>query len=122
MMQMMRHGTMYKQGDIVLIPVPFTDLSLNKKRPVLVLSNANYNLKSMDIVVVAITSNISEKEYSVLFANNDMIDGSIKLTSCIRADKIYTLSKAIVIKKIGAVKTQVIDNVIEKIMQWLSNT
>ena len=28
---------MYKQGDIVLIPVPFTDLSSQRKRPVIVI-------------------------------------------------------------------------------------
>ena len=30
---------MYKQGEILLIPIPFSDLSSNKKRPVLVISN-----------------------------------------------------------------------------------
>lgn len=35
---------MPKQGDIVLIPVPFTDLSSTKRRPVIVVSNDNYTL------------------------------------------------------------------------------
>ena len=30
---------MPKQGDIVLIPVPFTDLTSQKRRPVIVISN-----------------------------------------------------------------------------------
>ena len=34
---------MPSQGDIVLIPVPFTDLSSQKRRPVIVVSNSHYN-------------------------------------------------------------------------------
>lgn len=36
---------MYKQRDIVLIPTPFTDLSSNKKRPVIIISNDSKNGK-----------------------------------------------------------------------------
>ena len=46
---------MPEQGDIVLIPVPFTDLSSQKRRPVIVISNDAYNQKSPHIVVVALT-------------------------------------------------------------------
>lgn len=53
---------MHKQGDILLIPIPFTDLISSKKRPVLVLSNNNYNLKTNDIIVAAITSNITPRD------------------------------------------------------------
>jgi len=34
------------QGEIVLIPIPFTDLSSQKRRPVIVISNNAYNLFS----------------------------------------------------------------------------
>lgn len=44
---MMRFGTMPKQGEIVLIPIPFTDLTSSKKRPVLIISNDDYNKKWM---------------------------------------------------------------------------
>jgi mRNA interferase MazF len=56
---------MYKQGDILLISVPFTDLTSSKKRPVLVLSNDEFNYKSEDIIVAAITSNVNDNPYSV---------------------------------------------------------
>jgi mRNA interferase MazF len=62
---MMRYGTMYKQGDILLISVPFTDLTSSKKRPVLVLSNDEFNYKSEAIIVAAITSNVNDNPYSV---------------------------------------------------------
>jgi hypothetical protein len=40
---MTKTGTTPEQGDILLIPVPFTDLSSQKRRPVIVISNASYN-------------------------------------------------------------------------------
>lgn len=49
----------YNQGDILLVPIPFSDLSSSKKRPVLVISNDDYNASSFDLIVVAITSNLS---------------------------------------------------------------
>jgi mRNA interferase MazF len=49
---------MFNQGEILLIPVPFSDLSSVKKRPVLVLSNSAHNSASRDIIVIAITSNL----------------------------------------------------------------
>jgi len=39
---------MFDQGEILLIPVPFSDLSSVKKRPVLVLSNYTHNLSNRD--------------------------------------------------------------------------
>jgi mRNA interferase MazF len=43
---MMKIGTRPEQGDILLIPIPFTDLSSQKRRPVIVISNNEYNGKS----------------------------------------------------------------------------
>jgi mRNA interferase MazF len=51
---------MYKHGEIVLIPVPFSDLSSVKKRPVLIISNTSHNKTRNDIIVVAITSNLKQ--------------------------------------------------------------
>jgi mRNA interferase MazF len=48
-----------EQGDIVLVPVPFTDLSSKKRRPVIVVSNDAHNRHSADVIVVAMTSNPS---------------------------------------------------------------
>lgn len=57
---------MYRQGDILLIPFPFSDLSSIKQRPVLVLSNSEYNRSQQDIVVAAITSNVTERDYLIV--------------------------------------------------------
>ena len=110
---------MYKQGDILLIPIPFTDLTSTKKRPVLVLSNDNYNYKTDDIIVAAITSNIASKDYIILITNNDLVEGNLKVDSCIRVDKIYTLSQNIVVKKFGKVTSHVMNEVKNKINELI---
>lgn len=102
---------MYNQGDILLIPIPFSDLSSSKKRPVLVLSNADYNTKTDDIIVVAITSNLTTKDYSIMLSTKDLEEGFLKVDSCIRVDKIYTLSRNIVINKFGVAKNYVIEEI-----------
>ncbi len=112
---------MLKQGDIVLIPIPFTDLSSQKKRPVLVLSNNHYNQKYQDIIVAAVTSNIIERPFQIIFANEEMSEGELRVTSAIRADKIYTLSQSIVNKKFGSVESSVLEKVKLQIDKWYVN-
>jgi mRNA interferase MazF len=106
---------MYKQGDIVLIPLPFTDLTSSKKRPVLILSNDIYNSITEDIIVAAITSNLDEKEYNVSLRNDNLVDGVLPRDSFIKPDKIYTLAQSIVVKKFGHVKSDVLEQVNNKI-------
>ena len=106
---------MFNQGEILLIPIPFSDLSSNKKRPVLVLSNDKYNSIASDIIVAAITSNIDNKYTEIKITNDDMQDGVLKVDSCIRTDKIYTLAQTIVINSFGRVKEEVLNRVRAKI-------
>jgi len=57
---------MYKQGDILLVPIPYSDMTSMKKRPVLVLSNDLYNKQTEDIIVAATTSNIRGIDFEIL--------------------------------------------------------
>src|SRR5699024_6565581 len=119
MTSMIRFGTMYKQGEIVLIPVPFSDLTNKKQRPVLVISKNRYNKMTEDIIVVAITSQLKKLDYSVVIESRDLIEGELKVTSEIRADKIYTLSKDIVRKRFGKVNTEVLAVVRSKMKELI---
>jgi len=110
---------MYRQGEILIIPVPFTDLTSQKRRPVLVLSNNDYNSVFNDVIVAAITSNVDDKPYIVPLANEDLASGTLVVNSCIRADKIYTLSQNIIIKSCAKVKTNIISAVKDKILQLI---
>ncbi len=48
--------TNYRQGDLVLVPFPFTDQRGSKQRPAVVLSSEAYNRAHADLVLAAITS------------------------------------------------------------------
>ncbi|WP_200801078.1 type II toxin-antitoxin system PemK/MazF family toxin [Ornithinibacillus halophilus] len=56
---------------MVLSPVPFSDLSNRKQRPVLIISNDDYNQMMDDILVVAITSHLKDLDYSVMIEQKD---------------------------------------------------
>ncbi|HRJ42450.1 MAG: type II toxin-antitoxin system PemK/MazF family toxin [Caldilineaceae bacterium] len=99
---------MPEQGEIVLIPVPFTDLSSHKRRPVIVISNDVYNRQTADVVVVAMTSNPTPTDYSFTITSSDLVRGSLNRPSKVRVDKIYTLSQSIIIKPFGQVDRTVL--------------
>ncbi|MBA3573304.1 MAG: type II toxin-antitoxin system PemK/MazF family toxin [Pyrinomonadaceae bacterium] len=88
---------MPKRGDIVLIPVPFTDLSSQKQRPVIVISNDSYNQKTEDMIVVALTSNPEATTYGFTVTSADLAEGALKRPSQVRVDKLFTLSQSMVL-------------------------
>ena len=52
--------TVYKKGNVVLVPFPFSDQTATKKRPAVIISSNLYNDASSDIVIMAITSRIDK--------------------------------------------------------------
>ena len=111
----MKSGTQFKQGDILIAPFPFSDLTTIKQRPVLVLSNNEYNGKTQDIITCGITSNLKDSEHSVLIDNDDLAEGVIPKKSRIKVDKIFTLEQTIIKKKVARVKEGVFEKVREEI-------
>jgi mRNA interferase MazF len=50
--------TACRQGDVLLVPYPFTDQSGSKQRPAVVLSGDAYNRTHPDVILAPITSQI----------------------------------------------------------------
>ncbi len=98
----------YKQGEIVLVPFPYSDLSGSKRRPVLVVSNDAYNASFPDIVVVAITSKTEKLDnYSLTLESGDLEIGQLPEPSLIRAHKLFTIEQSRILKRfsvLGAIK------------------
>ncbi|MEN0045706.1 MAG: type II toxin-antitoxin system PemK/MazF family toxin [Bacteroidota bacterium] len=63
---------MYKQGDIILIPYPFTDLSTTKQRPAVIVSNKKSNKFRGDYIVAKVTAFIRNDDFSFALASHNL--------------------------------------------------
>lgn len=110
---------MPRQGDIVLIPVPFTDLSSTKRRPVIVVSNDDYNSSVSDMVVVAMTSTPATGPYSLSITSVNLVEGTLNRPGTVRVDKIYTLDQSLSVKTFGRVNAHIL-TLIQSLLQALT--
>jgi mRNA interferase MazF len=53
-----RSTTTWHRGDVVLVPVGFTDRSGAKRRPAVIISSDRYNANSPDVMIASITGNL----------------------------------------------------------------
>jgi len=104
-----------RQREILLVPFPFSDFSSKKVRPVLVLSKDNYNDSSEDIIVSAITSNISKDNYSILIISEYLEEGHLIGASSIKVENILRIDKKLLIKKIGKLNQKVFDKALRQL-------
>jgi mRNA interferase MazF len=71
---------------------------LAKVRPALVISNQTYNVKNLDTVVLALTSNLSASDYKIFVSNQDLESGQLPVKSGIRADKPFSVLQSKILK------------------------
>lgn len=92
------------KGTIVLVPFPFTDLSGNKVRPALVL----YEQKNGEDCIVLFISSVSHAKLS---GNDVRIKATkangLKVDSVIKADKVATLQRKIVLGELGMAESAI---------------
>jgi mRNA interferase MazF len=102
---------MPRQGDIVLVPVPFSDLSSQKRRPVIVVSNDAYHRATADMIVVAMTSNPARVDYGFVIASSDLKRGRLNRPGTVRVDKVFSLSQSLIAADFGRVNGAVLGRI-----------
>ena len=110
--------TTYKRGDIVLVPFPFTDLSSSKRRPALVISPTAFN--DQDVVLVAITSQLTEQRHAIIIEPPDCADGTLPRTSLVKMTKIFTMHSSLVVRKLCALREEKLGAVLSELRQFFS--
>ncbi len=104
------------QGDIVLVPFPFTDLSSVKTRPALVVSNDS--LRGDDVILCGITSKKAGFQELEL-TNNSLVKGRLPLKSYVRIGKVVSLDKKIVRQVVARVKPVHLQAIVRAISGFL---
>lgn len=107
----------YQQGDIVLIPYPYTDLSGSKQRPAVIVSRESAN--KGNYIVAKITSVIRSDAFSFQISPSD-IDRELKSKSEVRTNELFTVSESIIIKKFGSFKRPPLERLLSRIGENIS--
>ncbi|NET35566.1 MAG: type II toxin-antitoxin system PemK/MazF family toxin [Cyanothece sp. SIO1E1] len=90
----------YEFGDVLLIPFPFTDQSTTKKRPAVVISSNHYNRRYLDVILMAISSQMQATAYSDNLVIQDWQSAGLLKPSVIKPI-ITTVETSLILRKLG---------------------
>lgn len=105
----------FSKGDIVIIPVPFSDNKGNKLRPAVVISNTMVH-QTGDVMIVQITSQLKQDKLSISITSDDVTE-ALPVKSYIRVHKIFVLEQKLIKGKVSSLKTAKYKELIQRISQ-----
>jgi mRNA interferase MazF len=106
-----------KKGDIVAVSFPFSDGSTVKKRPALVIGRSDIN----NVLLCPITSKPG-RDKEIKLEDRDFRVGKLNLSPCfIRPNIIATVDVGNILRLIGSVKDEKLNEVIDKIIEILQS-
>jgi mRNA interferase MazF len=107
----------FVKGDVVVVPFPFSNLTMSKRRPALVISA----LSGDDLILCQITSQNIRDEYAVALHSIDFDSGELNKFSNIRPNRLFTADRHIVLYKVGHLKSEKVRFVFEALVEILKN-
>ena len=105
----------FVKGDVVVIPFPFSDLTQTKRRPALVVAE----LQGDDLILCQITNRLITDQYAIPIDNDDFSSGSLRQSSNVRPNRLFTADKQIILSKVGHLKPEKVNEIIAKIVEIL---
>ncbi|MBD2564218.1 MULTISPECIES: type II toxin-antitoxin system PemK/MazF family toxin [Nostoc] len=103
----------FVNGDIVIVPFPFSDLTQTKRRPALVIAT----LQGDDLIFCQITSQSVGDIYAIKLDKSNFKFGRLNQPSNLRPNRIFTVDKQIVLYQTGQIKREKLTKVINKIIE-----
>ncbi len=103
-------------GEVVVLPFPQTDLQAGKRRPALVVAD----LTGDDLILCQITTQSRGDGYSVALTSADFERGHLNVDSFIRANRLFTIDRSVIVYSAAKVKATKLDEVRAKIRHLFS--
>jgi mRNA interferase MazF len=103
------------KGDIVVLPFPFSDLSQTKRRPALVVAQAGGD----ELLLCQITSQDVRDCHAVNLNPADFQSGSLRKSSNIRPNRIFTADSEIILYRAGHIAPEKTMSVVEELVSIL---
>jgi len=107
----------FVKGDVVVVPFPFSDLTQARRRPALILTE----LPGDDRILCQITSQKVQDKYAIELDDFDFESGNLKQKSNIRPNRIFTCDMRIILYRVGNLRPEKLDEVIEKVVEILQS-
>ena len=85
--------------DIVIVPFPFTDRATTRRRPAVVISDADFNAATGHVIAAMITS-AHQSAWSSDVPLTDLATAGLP-TPCVVRLKLFTLDSTLVVRKAG---------------------
>jgi mRNA interferase MazF len=98
-------------GDVVVVSFPFSDLSQTKRRPGLVLAEAEFG----DLILCQVTSKPYSSRMAVQIDKPDFSSGGLPVVSYARPDKLFTADPRIVERAAGKLQNKTLLDVLSRV-------
>jgi len=95
-----------RQGEIYVVPVHFSDFSVQKRRPIIILSNDDFNRNSEDVIICMITSQL--KGRGILITDHHLKEGHLLKHSLVKTEHVHKMRKNLLGRKIGSLQPEAI--------------
>ena len=75
------------------------------------------NLKGDDIILCQLTGQFVKDNYTITLDSSDLKKDSLDKPSNIRTNRLFTAEKSIITYKIGSIKLEVFEKVVDKLLE-----
>ena len=109
---------LFAAGQVVILPFPYSDLTGQKLRPVLLLATAGHQ----DWVICQITSNPFTDPFAISLTQHSFSSGGLRHTSYVRPSKLFTANQSLIASRSGTLRDDVLEAVREAVIDVIQGS